>query len=133
VRVLSGALLGAIVFAATFEALCLPIGAAWAGVASPPLERQRKPLGVAVAPVPPGAKGVLLLDKDRGMVVVAVAPGSLADQAGLHKGDVLLAVNGRQVNREDDLRAALGATESGGEAVAEISRRGKVLAVAIAY
>ena len=96
-------------------------------------ERARKSLGVFVAPVPPGAKGTLLLDKDRGMIVVGIVSGGLADQAGLRKGDVLLAIDGRPVNRETDLAAALSAASGAGQVLAEVSRQGKVLDISIAF
>jgi serine protease Do len=96
-------------------------------------ERARKSLGVFVAPVPPGAKGTLLLDKDRGMIVVGLVSGGLADQAGLRRGDVLLAIDGRPVNRESDLAAALSAASGAGQVLAEVSRQGKVLDIAIAF
>lgn len=96
-------------------------------------ERARKSLGVFVAPVPPGAKGTLLLDKDRGMIVVGIVSGGLAQQAGLRKGDVLLAIDGRPVNRETDLAAALSAASGAGQVLAEVSRHGKVLDIAIAF
>lgn len=104
-----------------------------AGPTSLAVERTRKSLGVFVAPVPPGAKGTLLLDKDRGMIVVGTVPGGLADQAGLRKGDVLLSIDGRPVNREADLAAALSSASGAGQALAEISRQGKVLEIAIAF
>ena len=96
-------------------------------------ERARKSLGVFVAPVPPGAKGTLLLDKDRGMIVVGIVAGGLAEQAGLRRGDVLLAIDGRPVNRETDLAAALSAASGAGQVLAEVSRQGKVLDLAIAF
>jgi serine protease Do len=95
--------------------------------------RPKKSLGVAVAPVPPGAKGMLRLDRDRGMVVVNVVAGGAADQAGLRKGDVLLSINGRLINRESDLAAALSDVAETGQTIAEISRQGKVLDIAIAF
>ena len=108
-------------------------GPAWGGPTSLTAERSRKSLGVFVAPVPPGAKGTLMLDKDRGMIVVGLVPAGLAEQAGLHIGDVLLAIDGRPVNRETDLAAALSAASGSGQAVAEVSRRGQVLDLPIAF
>jgi S1-C subfamily serine protease len=93
----------------------------------------KKPLGVSVAPVPPGAKGMLRLDKDRGMVIVNVVPGGAADKAGLRKGDVLLSINGRMINRESDLAAALSVATETSQTIAEISRQGKLLNVTIAF
>jgi S1-C subfamily serine protease len=67
------------------------------------------------------------------LIVVGVVAGGLADQAGLRKGDVLLSIDGRPVNREADLAAALSAASGAGQAVAEVSRRGKLLDIAIAF
>ena len=130
IRIVLGAALIAAIGAAD---LLLSIEAARAAPTSLAEERSRKSLGIFVAPVPPGAKGVLLLDKDRGMVVVGLVPGGLAERAGLRKGDVLLAIDGRPVNREADLAAALSAASGAGEMRAEVSRRGKVLDIAIAF
>jgi S1-C subfamily serine protease len=113
--------------------IAFSIRTASAGPTSVATERTQKSLGVFVAPVPPGAKGTLLLDKDRGMIVVGVVPGGLADQAGLRKGDVLLSIDGRPVNRETDLAAALSAASGAGQALAEVSRQGKVFDLAIAF
>jgi len=113
--------------------MALSVEVASAGPTGLAAERTQKSLGVFVAPVPPGAKGTLLLDKDRGMVVVGVVPGGLADQAGLRRGDVLLSIDGRPVNRETDLAAALSAASGTGQALAEVSRQGKVFDLAIAF
>jgi S1-C subfamily serine protease len=110
----------------------LPQGAVEAALAGAASVAKRS-LGVSVAPVPPGAKGMLRLDKDRGMVIVNVVPGGAADRAGLRKGDVLLSINGRLINRESDLAAALSATTETSQTIAEISRQGKLLDVTIAF
>jgi S1-C subfamily serine protease len=106
---------------------------ALAGTASSAPDRPKKSLGVSVAPVPPGAKGMLMLDRDRGMVIVDIVPGGAADHAGLRRGDVLLAINGRSINREPDLAAAISAAVETGQTIVEISRQGKLLDVTIAF
>ena len=131
-RIVLSALLVAVVSAGV-PCFCFSGAVASAGPTPLAAERSRKSLGVFVAPVPPGAKGTLLLDKDRGLIVVGVVAGGLADQAGLRKGDVLLSIDGRPVNREADLAAALSAASGAGQAVAEVSRRGKLLDIAIAF
>jgi S1-C subfamily serine protease len=131
-KVLLRALLGALVILQSVPLVYAP-GAAWAGPAAPSVERAKRSLGVMVAPVPPGAKGILMLDRDRGMIIVDVASGGLADKSGLRKGDVLLAISGRPINRENDLSAAMSAAAETGQAIAEISRQGKILDVAIAF
>jgi S1-C subfamily serine protease len=105
------------------------IGVACAASAAP-VGQKRKALGFMAAPVPPGSKEVLKLARDRGMVVVAVTPGGIADRAGLQKGDVLLAIDGRSVASQADLDAALNAAQPSREAVAEVSRLGEIRSIA---
>ncbi|HXW20753.1 MAG TPA: PDZ domain-containing protein [Roseiarcus sp.] len=94
-----------------------------------PLERH-KALGFMAAPVPPGSKETLRLAKDRGMIVVAVTPGGLADRAGLRKGDVILSVDGRPIASQADLDSALNSATAARKAVAEVSRQGAILSIA---
>lgn len=49
----------------------------------------------------------LTLDRDDGLCVTDVAPDSPAARAGLRKGDVLVAADGRRVFSQTDVRAAL--------------------------
>jgi S1-C subfamily serine protease len=91
---------------------------------------KRKPLGFMAAPVPPGSKEILRLAKDRGMIVVAVTPGGIADRAGLRKGDVLMAIDGRPIASQADLEAALYAAAPARKAIAQVSRQGAILAIA---
>jgi len=64
------------------------------------------------------------------MIVVAVTPGGIADHAGLRKGDVLLAIDGRPVASQADLDAALNAAALSRNAVAEVSRLGEIRSLA---
>jgi S1-C subfamily serine protease len=105
------------------------IGVARAATAAP-LGQKRKALGFMAAPVPPGSKEVLKLARDRGMIVVAVTPGGIADRAGLRRGDVLLAIDGRPVASQVDLDAALNAAQPSRQAVAEVSRLGEIHSIA---
>lgn len=50
---------------------------------------------------------------DRGLYVVAVASGSVAERAGITKGDVIFAYAGRPVNEQRELADAQAATKSG--------------------
>jgi predicted metalloprotease with PDZ domain len=47
---------------------------------------------------------------ERGLLVVEVAPGTLADDAGVSSGDVILQAGGRAVTSLEELRAALAAS-----------------------
>ncbi len=48
------------------------------------------------------------LHLSEGVLVTGVAPGSLAQAAGIRPGDVIVSVNGRRVESVDDLREAMG-------------------------
>ena len=54
----------------------------------------------------------------KGVVVQDVKPGSFADEdIGLSKGDVILEVNRKPVNSEDDFRKAVATLKSGDDVV----------------
>ncbi len=56
--------------------------------------------GVMVAPVPEALVEQLDLPKNRGLLVTGVAPGSVAEKAGLKKNDILLAFAGQDISAE---------------------------------
>src|SRR5690606_13828442 len=69
----------------------------------------RHPLsGATVANLSPALAVELSLDREwRGVIIVAVERGSIADRARFARGDILLEINGRNVNTVAELRAAL--------------------------
>lgn len=71
---------------------------------------RRAYLGVTSQPValPAALRERLGLQQETGLMVVAVEPGSTAEQGGLVLGDVLVAVGGQTVADPEDLRTALG-------------------------
>ena len=56
--------------------------------------------------VPIPTLGLKAATTERGVTVVEVVPGSLAEQAGLHTGDVITAVNGLPVKTAFELATA---------------------------
>jgi len=101
-----------------------------------PVERVRRIVGELlsfgeVAPVWTGLLGVTVLDDDRpsargkGLRVKSVWPGSPAAEAGLEKGDVLLAVDGRRVDSREDFDTAMTALGPGKSVAVEIRRDGR--------
>ena len=92
-------------------------------------------LGLTLAPLTPDLRNQLNLPQDAtGVVIVDVKPNSLADQAGLQQGDLLVGVGATDVTSPDDAVAAINAArKSGAGAVAlRIVRQGQALFVGIA-
>ena len=92
-------------------------------------------LGLTLAPLTPDLRNQLNLPQDAtGVVIVNVKPNSLADQAGLQQGDLLVGVGPTDVTSPDDAVAAINAAQkSGAGAVAlRIVRQGQALFVGIA-
>jgi len=60
--------------------------------------------GLRVVPVTPDIAKQLALPRPEGVVVEAVEPGSVAQDAGLRKGDVIFEVNRQRIKDEKDYR-----------------------------
>lgn len=93
-------------------------------------------VGVIPAPTPstppaprPGRLGVQVRPGDRGLEIATVEPGSLAEQLGLHAGDILRSINGSDVEDAPDVADAL---RSGGERLAiDVLRDGSVITLSM--
>ena len=66
-----------------------------------------KPIGVLVQEVTPQIARSLGMEKATGIIVVRVEPGGPADEAGMHRGDVILEVNRKPVENVKDFSRAL--------------------------
>jgi serine protease DegQ len=82
-------------------------------------------LGVTVQDVTPDVAGELGLDPGRGALVAEVEPGSSADAAGLRRGDVILAVDGRPVGGSSQLRNRIGLLRLGAPVELTVVRDGR--------
>lgn len=70
------------------------------------------------------------LDERRDTVFAKnVFDDSLADQAGLETGDVIVSINGERPENAQDANESLGDTEFGKEAIIEVMRAGKPLTI----
>ena len=87
-------------------------------------EVRRGRLGVAVQSVTPDIAQVLGLERGSGAIVAAVEPGSAAEDAGLQRGDVIVAVDGETVDTSAALRAIIGLLELGEEVQLTVLRDG---------
>jgi serine protease Do len=95
---------------------------------------QQGQLGITLAPLTPDLRNQLNLPNDAtGAVIMDVKPGSLADQAGLQQGDLLVGVGAVDVSSPDEAVAAIkAARKAGAGAVAlRIVRQGQALFVGI--
>jgi serine protease Do len=70
------------------------------------------------------AKG-LGLDKPKGVLVQNVIKGGAGDEAGLQSGDVILSVDGKEVNAANELQTIVGSKHPGDEVKLLIYRDGK--------
>ncbi len=79
-------------------------------------DAQQGKLGMALQTLTPDVAASLgLSGNTKGTVITDVLPGSAAEQAGLHPGDVIVEVDRRPVNSADDAVAALhGPSRTGG-------------------
>lgn len=84
-------------------------------------------LGIAGQTVDARTASLYRLGVDRGAFVVQVEPGSPADDAGLRRGDIIMAVDGQAVAAMDDLSVALITHRPGDTVSLTVSRDGHEL------
>lgn len=82
-------------------------------------------LGVAIQPVTPDLAKSFGLGDTGGALVSSVMDGSPAQRSGLHRADVIVRYDGRQVGRASDLPRAVAETPVGREVPVEVVRDGK--------
>jgi serine protease Do len=91
----------------------------------------RGQLGVQVQAVQPGMVQTLGLPTASGALVSDVLPGTAAARAGLQRGDVIRAVNGRPVEDSSDLPPLIGALPPKSRAQVTVVRAGKTVQVPV--
>ena len=91
-------------------------------------------LGVVIQEVNQGLADSFGLKKPQGALVSAVEKGGPAEKAGLMTGDVILKVDGREIERSTDLPALVAEMKPGTRARLEVLRNGaaKILEATIA-
>ena len=90
---------------------------------------QRGYLGVGLQPLTEDIAGSLGLPKDRGEIVRSIQPGEPAARAGLQQGDVILRVNGREVNPDETVSYLIANTPVGSRVPIDIIRGGRRMTV----
>jgi len=70
-------------------------------------------LGVIISDLSEDVSEQLGLDVDKGALIQEVSPDSAAENAGLEPGDVIINVDGKEIENVNDLRNAIGLKRSG--------------------
>ncbi|MFK7836172.1 MAG: Do family serine endopeptidase [Sulfitobacter sp.] len=84
-------------------------------------------LGVNIRPMTEEVADVLGYDSPKGAVVEAVSAGSPAEDAGLHKGDIILSFAGTEIEELRDLTRAVATTTPEDAAQITVLRKGSKL------
>ena len=79
-------------------------------------------LGVTIQDVDKNLAESFGLDRPRGALVVEVAPGGPADDAGLQSGDIILSFDGTEISTSAQLPHVVGLETPGTEVVVEVMR-----------
>lgn len=82
-------------------------------------------LGVVIQPVSRDLAESFGLEGAKGALIAEVAPNTPAADAGLKAGDIILSVNGQEVDRSTTLPRLIGRVNPGSDAELEILRDGK--------
>lgn len=88
---------------------------------------QRGWIGVSIRGLSENDAKALGLEKPRGALVASVFPGDPADKAGVKQGDVIIAVNGKDVADNSELLRRIAGLKPGDKARLTIWRGGKTL------
>jgi serine protease Do len=78
-------------------------------------EVRRGYIGVGIEAITPVTAEYYGLDKPQGVFISNVLPGKAADKAGIKAGDIILEVEGMEVNRPNQLQAKVGTFNPGDE------------------
>jgi serine protease Do len=86
---------------------------------------QRGYLGVGLQPLDENIAASLGLPKDQGEIVRSIVPGEAAARAGVQQGDVIVRVNGQEVNPDQTVSYLIANTPVGSRVPLDIIRDGR--------
>ncbi|MDZ4683050.1 MAG: PDZ domain-containing protein [Saprospiraceae bacterium] len=84
-------------------------------------------MGIRMEPVTENVQRVMKLPALKGVLIQQVIAGSTAEAAGLQRGDMLLELDGREVNAPDEAVRMVGAYRAGQSLQYKLLRAGKTL------
>jgi serine protease DegQ len=88
-------------------------------------------VGVELQDITPELAGSFKLGSTAGVLIAGVQRGSPADRAGIKPGDIVLAVNGKQVNDPDSMRGLIVAIAPGRQVKIKLKRGQRELQLAV--
>jgi Do/DeqQ family serine protease len=87
-------------------------------------------LGVSGEAVTPDIAEQVHLPKDaNGLIISDTETDSPADKAGIKRGDVIVAINGKQIHDQDDLRLTISQMSPGTKVTLNVARDGKPMVI----
>ncbi len=88
-------------------------------------------LGVSIQPITKELAEQFELEKDYGILVADVVEDSPAEDGGLLRGDVVIELNGKEVDEPYSLRNMIATTPPGGEVEFKVIREGETIALQV--
>jgi serine protease Do len=82
-------------------------------------------IGVQIEPVTKDVAEAIQLGKPIGALVRSVETGQPAEKAGIEAGDIIIKVDGKTVEKPNDLQRTIGAIKPGSKATLQVFRLGK--------
>jgi len=82
-------------------------------------------LGVMIQKITPELKDKLKLKNDKGALVADVTPGGPAEKAGLQRGDVIVAFDGKEIQEMNELPFIVASTAVGKTSEVKVMRKGE--------
>lgn len=88
-------------------------------------------IGVRIGEIDDAMAEALKMDRARGIAVNETTPGGAAEKAGLKTGDVILSVDGREVNTPSEIQGIVAQHHAGDKVVLQIWRDAKQIDVPV--
>ncbi len=90
-------------------------------------------LGLAVQEITPDVQNTFQADISKGIIITNVAPGSIAANAGLEPGDVILEINKQKVSNLDNYKKSMDSTADGQNILFLVQRGSNTIYVALKF